>query len=91
MNLLRIALLCAAIVGPTGVETVRADDQPPPSNGQTVTQPSPPVHCEGQNCLPPKDDPALECKGQDCTPAPATDQPTGPEIKPAEPEIEKVK
>lgn len=80
MNLPRIALLCAAIIGLAGASVARAEDQPTQPNGD-ATQQQPPVHCQGQNCLPPKDDPALECKGQDCTPAPATDQPAGPEIK----------
>lgn len=78
MNLLRTALLCAAMTGLAGLKPVRAEDQPVQSNGDAA---QPAVHCEGQNCLPPKDDPALQCKGQDCTPAPATDQPTGPAIK----------
>ncbi|RWE72035.1 MAG: hypothetical protein EOS63_31250 [Mesorhizobium sp.] len=80
MNLLRTVLLCAALTGLTGLQPVRAEDQPAQSNGDAA-QHLPPVHCEGQNCLPPRNDPALECKGQDCTPAPATDQPSGPEIK----------
>jgi hypothetical protein len=80
MNLLRTALLCAVVTGLAGLQPVLAEDQPAQSNGDAAQQ-LPPVHCEGQNCLPPRNDPALECKGQDCTPAPATDQPTGPEIK----------
>ncbi|BCM20063.1 hypothetical protein [Mesorhizobium sp. J8] len=78
MNLLRTVLLCAAMTGLAGLRPGFAEDQPAQPNGEAA---QPPVHCQGQNCLPPKDDPALECKGQDCTPAPATDQPTGPEIK----------
>ncbi|MDX8459901.1 hypothetical protein [Mesorhizobium humile] len=81
MNLLRTALLCAAMTGLAGLQAARAEDQPVQSNGDAAQQQQPVVHCEGQNCLPPKDDPALECKGQDCTPAPAADQPAGPEIK----------
>lgn len=79
MKMLQTALLCAAMAGLAGLQPVRAEDQPVQANGDAPQQPA--VHCEGQNCLPPKDDPALECKGQDCTPAPATDQPAGPEIK----------
>jgi hypothetical protein len=67
------------MTGSAGLQPVRAGDQPAQPNGDAAQQPA--VHCEGQNCLSPKDDPALECKGQDCTPAPATDQPAGPEIK----------
>lgn len=80
MNLLRTALLCAAMNSLVGAQPIHAEDQPAQPNGG-ATQQQPAVHCEGQNCLPPKDDPALECKGQDCTPAPAADQPAGPEIK----------
>ena len=81
MNLLRIAFLCAAIVGLTGVPAVRAEDQPAQPNGQAATEQTPAIHCEGQNCLPPAKDPVLDCKGQDCTPAPATDQTPAPEIQ----------
>ncbi|MBZ9882307.1 hypothetical protein LB535_08080 [Mesorhizobium sp. CA10] len=80
MNLLRTALLCAVMTGAAGLQPVLAEDRPVKPNGDAEQQ-QPPVHCVGQNCLPPKDDPALECKGQDCTPAPATDQPTGPVIE----------
>lgn len=78
MNLLRTALFCTAIIGL--VPAVRAEDKPVPPNGE-VTPLQPAVHCEGQNCLLPTEDPVQECKGQDCTPAPAIDQPPGPEIQ----------
>lgn len=81
MNLLRIALLGAAMTVLTGVLAARAEDQPAKPNGQATTQQLPPVHCEGQNCLPPAEDPVLDCKGQDCKPAPTTDQTPGPEIE----------
>ncbi|RWM11172.1 MAG: hypothetical protein EOR71_04345 [Mesorhizobium sp.] len=80
MKLLRIALVCTAMVGLAGVLPVRADDQPAPQNGEKAPE-RPPVHCEGQNCLPPAENPVLDCKGQDCTPAPTTDQMPAPEIK----------
>lgn len=80
MHLLRMALLCAAIVGLAGPLAVSAEEQPAPPNGQAVPE-QPAVHCEGQNCLPPAEDPVLECKGQDCAPAPATDQTPAPEIE----------
>ncbi|MBZ9850030.1 hypothetical protein LB565_18775 [Mesorhizobium sp. CA14] len=80
MNLLRTALLCAVMTSLAGLQPVLAEDQPVQSNDDAAQQ-QPPVHCEGQNCLPPKNDPALKCKGQDCTLAPTTDQPAGPEIK----------
>lgn len=81
MNLLRIALLCAAMIGPVGVLAVRAEDQPAAPNGGAEPE-RPPVHCEGQNCLPPAENPVLDCKGQDCTPAaPTTDQMPAPEIE----------
>ncbi|MBA1144290.1 hypothetical protein [Mesorhizobium neociceri] len=80
MNLLRTAFLCTAIVGLAGLSVVHAEDKPVPSNG-AVTPEQPPVHCEGQNCLPPAEDHVEECKGQACTPAPATNQTPAPEIE----------
>lgn len=81
MNLLRIALLSAAMSGLAGVPAAHAEDQPAQQNGQATKEPVPPVHCEGQNCLPPAEDPVLDCKGQDCKPAPATGQTPGQEIE----------
>lgn len=81
MQLLRTVLLCATMIGLAGVPAVRAEDQPAQPNAQAPAQPSPAIHCEGQNCLPPAEDPVLDCKGQDCTPAPATDQTPDPEIE----------
>ncbi|WP_156913490.1 hypothetical protein [Mesorhizobium sp. WSM3224] len=83
MNLLRTVLFCAAMTGLAGLQPVRAEDKPAQPNGDAAQKQLPAIHCEGQNCLPPKNDPALECKGQDCTPAPATDQPSGPVIEKA--------
>lgn len=80
MNLAPITLLCAAMTALAGLLPVRAEDQPAQSNGDAA-QEQPAVHCEGQNCLPPKDNPVQECKGQDCTPAPATDKPPAPVIE----------
>lgn len=77
MNLLRSAFLCAVLIGLTGASAARADDQP----AQATTQPSAAIHCEGENCLPPADDPVLDCKGADCTPAPPTDQTPAPEVQ----------
>ncbi|SFP98598.1 hypothetical protein SAMN03159463_05319 [Mesorhizobium sp. NFR06] len=81
MNLLRIALLCSAMTGLAGVQAVHADDQPAQANGQATTKQPPAIHCEGQNCLPPAEDPVLDCKGPDCTPAPATDQTPAPQVQ----------
>lgn len=80
MNLLRIALLCTAMID-LAMPAVRAEDQPVPQNNKAATT-QPPVHCEGQNCLPPAKDPVQECTGQDCTPAPPTEP--GPEIEQAD-------
>lgn len=77
MNLLRTALFCTALIA-LAMPAVRAEDQPVPPNGEAAPE-QPPVHCEGQNCLPPADDPVEECKGQDCTPAPPVDP--GPQIE----------
>jgi len=81
MTLLRSALLCAAITGLAGASAVRADDQPAQPNAQATTQQPPAIHCEGQNCLPPAEDPVLDCKGADCTPTPPTGQTPAPEIQ----------
>lgn len=78
MNFLRIALLCTAMIGLAG--SVRAEDRPVPQDSET-TKEQPPVHCEGQNCLPPADDPVEECTGQDCTPAPLIEQTPAPLIE----------
>lgn len=85
MNLLRIALLCTAMIGLAGMPTVRAEDQPVPPvnvdpNGAAAPE-QPPVHCEGQNCLPPAENPVQECEGQDCTPAPLIEQTPAPLIE----------
>lgn len=80
MNLLRITLLCAAMTVLAGLQPLRAEDQPAQSNND-ATQEQAAKHCEGQNCLPPKDNPVQECKGQDCTLALATDQPPAPLIE----------
>jgi hypothetical protein len=78
MNLLRTALLWAAMIGLVGLSVVRAEDQPV---APTATSEQPPVHCEGENCLPPAEDHVEACKGQDCTPVPETDQAPAPEIE----------
>jgi hypothetical protein len=80
MNLLRTALLCAAMIGLAVLSVVRAEDQSVSRNA-TATSEQPPVHCEGQNCLPPAEDHVEACKGQDCTPVPETDQAPAPEIE----------
>jgi hypothetical protein len=76
MKLLGIALLCTGMIS-VAMPAVRAEDQLVPPNHEEA--PAPAVHCEGQNCLPPADDPVEECKGQDCTPAPLVDP--GPQIE----------
>lgn len=81
MNLLRAALSCIAI-SLAGLQPLRAEDQPAQPNSEAA-QEQRAKHCEGQNCLPPKDNPVQQCKGQDCTPAPATDQQPAPVIKKA--------
>ena len=80
MNWLKTSLLCTAIVGLVGLSAVHAEDKPAPPNGELAPL-QPPIHCEGQNCLPPAEDPVLDCKGQDCKPAPATDQTPASEIE----------
>lgn len=80
MKLLGIALLCTAMIG-LGMPPVRAEDQPALPNSEAATE-QPPVHCEGQNCLPPADNLVQECTGQDCMPAPPTEP--GPEIEQVE-------
>lgn len=52
MNLLRIALLCTAMIGLVAPPAVRAEDQPAAANSEIAPE-MPSVHCEGQNCLPP--------------------------------------
>jgi len=84
MTLLRIALFCAAMIGLLSMPAARAEDQPPPpvsADGNNEAATVQPLHCDGQNCLPPADDPVEECKGQDCALAPQIEQtPPGPQI-----------
>ena len=78
MQWLRLVLLCTAIG--SGLQTVvaAAEDQPvppvyvgPENEAEEQGEPwRPAVHCEGQNCLPPQDNPVQECEGGDCAPAP---------------------
>ena len=83
MNFLRIVLLCMATIGLVGMPVARSEDQPlPPVSTDGNDAPVQPLHCEGQNCLAPAEDPVEECKGQDCSLAPQNEQtpPPGPEI-----------
>jgi hypothetical protein len=78
MTLLRIALLCAAVTCLVDTRAVHADDQPAQPSGQAPTDQPPAIHCDGQNCLPPAEDPVMDCTG---APAPPTDQTPTPEIQ----------
>ena len=80
MTYLRI-LLTLALIGLSGAQA-RAEDKPAPIDQPAPKQaPVPPVHCDGQDCLPPVDESLKVCDGQDCTLAPP--------VQPA-PEIEHV-
>lgn len=79
MHSVRVAILCAALLGPALHQiAAAAEDQPvppvyvdPEDQAEDEALPEQPaVHCEGQNCLPPEDNPAQECEGQNCAPAP---------------------
>jgi hypothetical protein len=41
-----------------------------PEEQQNNTPADPPVVCQGQNCLPPEENPVQQCEGQNCTPSP---------------------
>jgi|GEM_PF-2605157 len=81
MNWLRTMFLSTAITVMAGAPAIRAEDRPAQPNGQATTARPPAIHCEGQNCLSPAEDPVLDCKGADCTPAPPSDQMPSPQMK----------
>jgi hypothetical protein len=41
-----------------------------PEEQQDNVPSGPPEVCQGQNCLPPEENPVQECEGQGCTPEP---------------------
>lgn len=68
--LLRI-FLASVLIGVSSMQAL-ADDKPATPSDQPVAQPAPvpPVHCDGQDCLPPADNSVKTCDGQACTLAP---------------------
>ncbi len=80
MQFIRAALLCAVILAPAAawaedVPPVFVDPNQPACEGENCPPEQPAVHCEGQNCLPPADNPVEECEGQDCELAAPDDGP----------------
>ena len=71
------AALVSAILLASGAATVAQEQEdgpvPPvyvPEEQQDGVPADPPAVCQGQNCLPPEENPVQQCDGQGCTPEP---------------------
>jgi hypothetical protein len=70
------ATLAGAILMASGVPAVAQEEDEPvppvyvPEEEQDGVPAGPPTVCQGQNCLPPEENPVQKCEGQDCTPEP---------------------
>ena len=71
------AALVVAILMASGLPAVAQEEEdgpvPPvyvPEEEQDGVPAGPPAICQGQNCLPPEENPVQKCEGQDCTPEP---------------------
>lgn len=69
------AALVGAILMASGAPVVAQEDGPVPpvyvpEEEQDNVPADPPAICQGQNCLPPEENPVQKCEGQDCTPEP---------------------
>jgi hypothetical protein len=71
------AALVGAILMASGAPVVAQEEEdgpvPPvyvPEEEQDNVPADPPAICQGQNCLPPEENPVQKCEGQDCTPEP---------------------
>lgn len=74
------AALVSAILLASGAATVAQENDgqnngpvPPvyvPEEQQDDVPSGPPTVCQGQNCLPPEQNPVQTCEGQGCTPEP---------------------
>ena len=71
------ATLVSAILLASGAATVAQEQEdgpvPPvyvPEEEQDGVPADPPAVCQGQNCLPPEENPVQQCEGQGCTPEP---------------------
>ena len=71
------AALVSTILLASGAAAVAQEQEdgpvPPvyvPEEEQDGVPADPPNVCQGQNCLPPEENPVQQCEGQDCTPEP---------------------
>lgn len=70
------ALVFLALViwrAPAGAQEGGDGPVPPvyvPEDQQDGIPAGPPEFCQGQNCLPPEENPVQQCEGQNCTPEP---------------------
>jgi hypothetical protein len=68
------AALAGAILMASEVSTRAQEEDGPvppvyvPEEQQDGVPAGPPAICQGQNCLPPEENPVQRCEGQDCTP-----------------------
>lgn len=73
------AALTSIILLASGLPALAQQDDAPvppvyvPEEQQDDAPSGPPAICEGQNCLPPEQNPVQECEGQGCTPQPSDD------------------
>ena len=78
MAWIRLALASVILLA-SGLPALAQQDDgavPPvyvPEEQQDNLPSGPPAVCEGQNCLPPEENPVQECEGQGCTPEPPED------------------
>lgn len=70
------AALASVFLLASGTSLLAQQDNAPvppvyvPEEQQDDVPSGPPAVCEGQNCLPPAENPVEACEGQDCTPEP---------------------
>lgn len=90
MRSIRVALLLAALAGfgtlslaensqgcsgANCVPPVYVDPNQPACEGEDCPAAHPAIECEGQNCLPPQDNPVETCEGENCAPGPVESGP----------------
>jgi hypothetical protein len=70
------AALASAVLLASGLPTAAQQSDGPvppvyvPEEQQDSVPSGPPAVCQGQNCLPPEENPVQQCEGQNCTPEP---------------------
>ena len=75
MAWIRVALASAILLASWVPIAAQEEDGPVPpvyvpEEQQDDVPSDPPAVCQGQNCLPPEENPVQQCGGRDCTPEP---------------------